>query len=467
MILGIAAALAIAVQDHAPLRAAPRASAPELTRLGQGELLEIRGEAAEYLKVYDYHRERGGYVRSDAVHRIAPSPAEAPQLLTVLRFLADIPGSEALGISYGAAYLKAAPRTAPSAEALVAIARMAERLADQASSNGARVAEAAAHLEVVEQFGIHTHSFEQDGRIRVCYDGELYRRVLALSGAPAEDRARALLGLTRPDCVDPNLTPLLRASIDTDFAKLLDAAGNDGASGLTRARLNLRRATVWAAIAYQQARSGHSAALAARRALDELFAARPAELGEDRRAEYSEALVRVSAIRWAATPVITQTGALVVSAVPGEPGQTCLTLAAREPTGVPLARRCTYGIVWLASAQTIAQGRALVLAVQPLPGWRELWVFHRTSDTWVIDVLSPGIDSAEAGYVDFAGYVPATERLLIAREAKERGGFRRRFEVLRLEDLAPFRQASTPELLLDFRGSQDDQWRRDTLALHR
>ncbi len=465
MILAVAAALAIAAQDHIPLRAAPSASAPELTRLGQGELLEVRGEGAGYLKVYDYHRERGGYLRSDTVHLIDPSPAQAPQLLAILRFLRDTPGSEALGISYGAAYLKAEPGTVLGAEAFEAIARMAERLADQASGSGAHVAEASAHLEVVEQFGIRTHTFEHNGHMRVCYDGELYRRVLTVPGASAEDRAHAALGLTRPDCVDPNLSPLLRASIDADFARLLDALGTDGVSALTRTWLNLRRATVWAAIAYQQARTGASTAIAARRALDELLAARPAELGDDRRADYSEALVRVSAIRWAVTPVTTQTGPLILTAVPGEPGQTCLAVAARERRDVQLARRCTYGIVWLASAQTIAQGHALVLAVQPLPSWRELWVFHPKGDTWRIDVLSPGIESAEAGYVDFAGYVPATRRLLVAREAKERGGFRRRFEVLRLDDLAPIRQASTPELLLDFRGWQDNQWRRDTLVL--
>ena len=36
---------------------------------------------------------------------------------------------------------------------------------------------------------------------------------------------------------------------------------------------------------------------------------------------------------------------------------------------------------------------------------------------------------------------------------------------LRLEDLAAIRQASSSDLLLDFRQSQDSKWRRDTLAL--
>jgi hypothetical protein len=129
-------------------------------------------------------------------------------------------------------------------------------------------------------------------------------------------------------------------------------------------------------------------------------------------------------------------------------------------------QRCTYGIVWLASAQTIAQEPALVLAVQPLETWRELWVFHEVAGQWTIDVLSPGADEPEQGYVEFAGFAPGTRRLLVAREVKERNGrFRQRFEVLRLDDLALVRHASTPDLLRDFGRWQDVAWRRDTLAI--
>jgi hypothetical protein len=81
-------------------------------------------------------------------------------------------------------------------------------------------------------------------------------------------------------------------------------------------------------------------------------------------------------------------------------------------------------------------------------------------------VLSPGADDPDEGYVEFAGFAPGTERLLIARESREHGRFRRRFEELRLADLLPVRQASSPELLADFGRWQDVAWRRDTLALH-
>jgi hypothetical protein len=467
MILALTATIAIVVLDHASLRAAPSSAATELTALRPGDVVEIRGERAGYLKVYDYHRERGGYLRSESVRPMALTEAAAPELLTVLRFLRETPGSETLGISYGTVYLKAAPARALTAEPFDAIARMAERLADEASASSSRSTDAAAHLEVVEQFGIRMKSFERNGRMQVCYDGELFRRVLTMSGASPEERAHALLGLTRPDCIDPALGPAPRAALDDARRELLDEIKDADLPPLMRTRLHLRRAGVWASVAYEQARRGEPPGTAAGRALAELMAADPNELGEDRRSEYVDAVVRTGAVRWAAATAAPAAGGLTVSAAPGDPGQTCVTLGeSQHPHAAPLVRRCTYGIVWTASAHAIPQGPALVLAVQPLESWRELWVFHEDAGNWTVDVLSPGLDDPEEGYVDYAGFVPGTKRLLIAREVKEHGRFRRRFEELRLGDLALLRQASSPELLRDFGRWQDVDWRRDTLALH-
>jgi hypothetical protein len=467
VILAFAATLAIVVQDHTSIRAAPSSSAAELTALSQGDVLEIRGERAGYLKVYNYRRERGGYLRADTVRPVGLNEADAPELLAVLRFLRETPGSEALGISYGAAYLKAIPTRALTAEPFDAIARMAERLADAASGNGSRVAEVAAHLEVVQQFGIHMRSFERGGRMQVCYDGELYRRVLARAGASPEQRAHAVLGLTRPDCIDPELGPVLRANLDDERRELLDAINDRELSSITRSRLHARRAGVLASTAYEQARRGDSPRMAAERAHAELLAVNPGDLGDDRRVEYQDAVLRVGAVRWAFGVPAAPTEPLLISAAPGDPGQTCIVLSeAHSGRNVPLARRCTYGIVWTASAQTIMSGAALVLAVQPLESWRELWLFHAKAGVWSVDVLSPGADDPDEGYVEFAGFAPGSRRLLIAREVKDRGRFRRRFEELRLDDLALVRQASSPELLRDFGRWQDVVWRRDTLALH-
>jgi hypothetical protein len=467
VILALAAALAIVVQDHASVRAAPKSSATELTMLYQGDVLEIRGESAGYLKVYNYRRERGGYLRSEAVRPVDFNEADAPGLLAILRFLRDTPGSEALGISYGAAYLKAVPTPALTAEPFDAIARMAERLADDASGSDTHLTDVAAHVEVIEQFGIHMRSFERNGRIQVCYDGELFHRVLSLATATSEERAHAALGLTRPDCIDSQIGPVQRASLDNERRELLDTIEESGLSAMTRSLLRARRAGVWASIAFEQARRRESPALAAQRALAELLAINPNDLGYDRRSEYVDAAVRVGAVRWAAITPAPQTGPLTLSATAGESGQTCIALEdSRRPSNTPRVQRCTYGIVWMASAHAIPQVPALVVAVQPLEGWRELWVFHQSAGTWAIDVLSPGSDDPEEGYVEFAGLTPRTRRLLIAREVKDRGRFHRRFEELRLDDLALLQQASAPELLPDFGRWQDVAWRRDTLALH-
>jgi hypothetical protein len=466
VILALTATLAIVVQDHAALRAAPRSSAAELTRLWQGDVLEVRGEHAGYLKVYDHRRERGGYLRGDAARPVELSEAAAPELLAVLRFLRETPGSEALGISYGAAYLKAVAPRAITAEPFDAIAQMAERLADQASGSNDHLADFAPHLEVVEQFGVRMRNFEHNGRMRVCYDGELFHRVLTLPGAHPEERAHAALGLTRPDCIDPELGPVPRISVDTERAQVLDQVKDSGLNAMTRSRLHARRAGVWASLAFDQDRRREPAGAAAERALAELLAVHADDLGDDRRLEYVDAVLRVSAIRWAGAPPAPQPGPLTLSAAPGDPGQTCVALEdARRPRAA-IIRRCTYGMVRMASIQAILQGPAVVLAVQPLESWRELWIFHERAGSWTIDVLSPGLDNPEEGYVDFAGYAPGTRRLLIAREVKDHGRFRRSFEELRLDDLALVRQASSPDLLRDFGRWQDIAWRRDTLALH-
>ncbi len=466
MILALTASLAIVALDHASLRAAPSSSATELTALWAGDVLEIRGERAGYLKVYDYRSERGGYLKNEAVRSIELTETAAPALLAVLRFLRDSPGSEALGISYGAAYLKAVPARALTAEPFDAMARMAERLADQASGSASHLADFAAHLEVVQQVGVHMLTFERNGRMQVCYDGDLSRRVLTLGGASSEERARAVLGLTRPECIDPDVGPVRRASLDDERGRLLEVDQRE-LSAMTRSRLHARRAGVWATIGYERARRGEPAKAAAERALAELLEVKASDLGEDRHGEYVDAVVRVSAIRGALGVPAPERGQLVFNVAPGEAGQTCIALEeAQQRRATPLVRRCTYGIVWMASAQRVPQGPALVLAVQPSESWRELWVFHKRAGAWTIDVLPPGLDDPEEGYVEFAGFAPGPGRLLVAREVKERGRFRRRFEELRLDDLALVREASSPELLRDFGRWQDAAWRRDTLALH-
>ena len=81
MIPALAATLAIVVQDHTSLRSAPQSSSAELTTLWQGDVLEIRGEREGYLKVYNYRRERGGYIKSGSARQVGLTETDAAELL--------------------------------------------------------------------------------------------------------------------------------------------------------------------------------------------------------------------------------------------------------------------------------------------------------------------------------------------------------------------------------------------------
>jgi len=71
----------------------------------------------------------------------------------------------------------------------------------------------------------------------------------------------------------------------------------------------------------------------------------------------------------------------------------------------------------------------------------------------------------EVGYVEFAGWVPGGAEILVAREARGEGKYRRSFEVLRLDTLAVARQAGDPEILGPFQRWQDPAWKRLTLSV--
>ena len=474
------ATVAIVTQDQAALRAAPRDSAAQQAVLWQGDALEVRGERFGYLQVYDHRRERAGYVLASQVRGSSLKPQEAPELLAVLRFVRDTPGAEALGIGYAAAYLKAAPAAAIDAEPFDALASMAERLARRASvRQGGKASDSvAAHLEVAASYGVQFKSYEHDGAIRLCYDGDAFRRVFALPGS-AEQRARAALALTRHDCTDPALRPLEHAQFDAWRGEVLDRI--DSAQWLQldeplKNRVRLRRAGVWSAIAFERSRHGDAAgaAVAAQRAVGDLAAINKNELADSDAAEFNDAGLRVGAVRWAAqalpataaTATATRGSRPTIVTAAGQPGETCALLVdATHDANAPLAKRCSYGVIWQASASTSPNGRAVALAVQPLEGWRELWVFRRQANEWSVAVLPPAASNPELGYVEFAGWVPGSDKLLLAREARVDGRFRRSFEVASVATLNTEKQASTPTALALFGKWQDPAWKRSTVIL--
>ena len=459
---------AIVVIDQAALRAAPRESAQQQVVLWQGDSLEVRGRRMDYLQVYDHRRERAGYVRASQVRLLSLQPQDAAGLLAVVRFLRDTPGAEALGIGYAAAFLRAAPGKDIDAEAFDALGAMAERLARRASSNRSKANDAviAAHLEVVAGYGVAMRSLEREGRVQVCYDGDAFRRVMALP-AGAEQKARAALALTREECIDPATTPFERASLDGWRADVLDRVPRADLPEFLKNRVRMRTAAVWSSLAFERVRRGEPAVEAAARALQELTGVNRQELAEDDASAYSDAAVRVGAVRWAAEPAPAKTAiGLAVTTATGQPGETCIRLVdAKHGDKAPLFQRCTYGTVWTNSARANAGGTALTLAVQPLDAWREMWVFHRNGNEWTVDVVPPAGDAPDIGYVEFAGWVPGGRKLLAAREVRVGGRFSRTFEVLDLDTLAVDKRADKPDSLSAFYRWQDPVWKGQTVSL--
>jgi hypothetical protein len=467
-LIAAAVVLAIVTQDQAALRAAPKDSAQQQAVLWQGDSLEIRGEKQEFLQVYDHRRERAGYIRASQVRTVSLAPDDAPELLSVVRFLRDTPGAESLGVSYVAAYLKAVPAAAITAEPFDALGSMADRLARRASSRQSKQGDLtiAAHLEAVANYGVGIRSFEREGRMQLCYDGEAFRRVLAMQ-AEQRQRAVAALGLTRQECVDPSLRPGERVALDEWRADVLDRVDLKDLPAHLKNRLHMRRAAVWSSVAFARARKGELSAQPAQRAVDELGLVEPAELTEDDAGAFADAGVRVGSVRWAveASASAATTG-LRVAVAGGQPGETCVALVDDKHNAQhPLTRRCSYGVVWPASARANAQGTALTLAVQPMDGWREMWVFHQTTGGWATEVLPPAAADPDLGYVEFAGWVPGGQNLLVAREARVDGRFKRSFEMVGVNTLATLKSADKPSSLSLFYRWQDPAWKRQTVSL--
>jgi len=455
---------AIVTQDKTLLRAAPKGSAQRQAVLWQGDTLEVRGARFDWLQVYDHRRERAGWVRAVQVRRVSLAPDDSGELLAVTRFLRDTPGVEALGMAYAAAFLKAAAPADIGSEAFDAFGTFADRLARRASARTAQNDDdvIAAHLEVAASLGAVIRSFESDGRMQLCYDGEAFRRVLALP-ASDEQRARAALALTRPECVDPSLTVTQRHELDAWRADVLSRVPRTNLPEHVKNRLRVRNAAVLSALAFQQSRRGNEATDIAQQALAELAAVDVLQLAEEDRVAYEEAALRVGASRWAAEASVPMKG-LAITTTKGEAGQTCIGLVDAKGKA-QLAPKCTYGVVWPASQRANAAGTALTLAVQPLEGWRELWVFRRVGAQWQVDVLPPAIGAPELGYLEFAGWVPNTTKFLAAREARVDGQYKRTFELIDLASLTVANRADQPSSLSAFHRWQDAAWKRGTVAL--
>lgn len=456
---------AIVTQDATPLRAAARETAAKQTLLYAGDWLELRGERQGWLSVYDHRHERPGYVRPAQVRTFAVDETSARDLAAVVDFVRDQSGMEALGIGLTALFLRAAPANAVGPELFDALGTLAERLARRASSKWARPNDAslAGQIEVAQSYGVKFRSFEREGRARICYDGEAYRRVLAMAASPAA-KARAALGLTDPACNDVALPVADQETLAAWQAAVLESVETATLPAWLSNRLRIRLASRRAEVAYGKARHGdwagaRSEGASAERAL--ALIDKP-ELADEDALAYDESAVRVGAVRWAGEEARPNKAVTIAA---GKPGQTCVGFGGVE--------HCTYAVVWPGSIRVSPRGDVVTLAQSPLTAWTELVLLRRGQKEST--TLAPAAVDPELGYVEFAGWSPDGAHLLVAREARMTGPLgqagtlapwiQKSFEIRRADGLTIEKQASRLDNFVSFRRWQSPDWRRATLAL--
>ena len=500
--------VALVAEDPAVLRNAPRDNAPAQATLWRGDWLEVRGETAGFLKVYDHRHERPGYVRPSQVREYRMDESSAPELASVVRFLREASGYESLGIGYAALALRAAPAGVDTSELLAAIGSMADRLARRASARRADAKDAtlAAHVAVAESYGVKFEvvdladvggrgSFDpgtlggfphppatgaawrsQAPPTRICYDGEAWAAVLASPTAAPTERARAALFLSVDPCRDPVQPPAEARLWNDRRLRALEAIDFAVAGALPSAlggRVRLRHAEALAWRAFDEARQAHAdaASRAEAAAVRELALCDRGVLAPEDVDLYDETAVRVAASRWATEtrPKETDSRArkAVVSFASRAPGETCVRVTDGAGDKAPLlGERCTFGVVWPSALRWASSGELATLAVQPLPAWTELWVLRRAADgTWGFETLTAATTEPDVGYVESAGFSPDGSRLLVVREVRIAGHVSRRFQVLLTPALSVEKWASSADKLVAFKHWSAPSWRAGTLAL--
>jgi hypothetical protein len=214
----------------------------------------------------------------------------------------------------------------------------------------------------------------------------------------------------------------------------------------------LRRAEALSHLAWWRTRQGGDGGAAASEAIRQLSLVDAGKLG-DAAAARDLAALHVASSRFAAERI--GPGALPLGINPGRPGETCLHAFGVE--------RCTYAQVWAASARG-ARGM-IVVAVQPLPSWTELWVFTGHGGKGRVAILPPAAADPDIGYVETAGISGDGTRMAVVREALIGGRLLRRFQVVRTRDLKVLSSGREPSLARGFSSLASAWWTANALAL--
>ncbi len=482
LLISAITAAAIVQGDGVSLRAAARDSADQHATLTQGDLLEIRGQRLDYLKVYDHRRERAGYVKATSVRTIELDQTQVAHFLSVVRFLRDSVGQESLGISYAQSFIKVSPglgKDPDYPEVIDALGRMAERLAARASK-GQTKDRTAQQIEGVGFLGVKMMSVDRDGLQSLCYDGASQRELLgqAAGVVALSYQLNAALTLTKPQCIDSRLTAIQRKDLDLLRLKTIEqveaitqatAPKQIALTAIEKNKLYQRKASILASLSFSAKRSLQSdtkqVAIYAAQAIETLAKVDKGELSDNDKADFEETALRVGAIRMAAAQAAPMPKN--VSFSQGELGQTCIVID-------EAAKRCTYGVVWAQSLSIAPNAKMMTIAVQPSETWRELWLMRQVDNNWVFDVLPPSTDlpqqtTLQLGVAEFAGWVPADTkqeaRILVARDVLEKTKVRTSFEVLKASSLSTESRASHPQTLFAFAKFQQAVWRGSTLTV--
>ncbi|MFO0725219.1 MAG: hypothetical protein U1E65_15665 [Myxococcota bacterium] len=465
MLPAVVAVMAIVTHDHASLRSEPRDASARLATLWQGDVVEVRGEKLGFVSVYDHRRERGGYLREWQIQRYPLDSSVAPELASIVRFLRPQPGSEAVGIAHAALYLKVAEAQAIDASIFDAIGAMADRLARRASGKASDET-LSAHLEVVQSYGIGFRTVENEEAQRLCYDGSAFQQVLALGGTP-EQRLLAVSVLSRPECA-PRSTEAERLAFDQRRVELAEKVDPTNLPPHLAGRWRLLRASARAALAFDRARQDQpeEAMALAEEALRALASVDPKSLADDDQALYQEAALRVGAARpLSEVAVAPARPKLMLRVDPGRsPGERALFLVTES--GVSYGPHYTFSVPIPSSAELLPGRPELAVAVMPLEGWRELWLLAPGADHHLeLRVLSASTEGPALGYVELAGTSPDGSKLAVAREAREKSLFLKRFEIVDRAGLSVDKGASAPGALTAFYRWQSPKWRERTVSL--
>lgn len=452
----------LVVVDQVALRAAPRDTAPLHLPLWRGEAVQLRGTSGDWVQVWDPQRERGGFVRAAQLMPLRAGPELVPELAAQLRLLRQMPGTEALGIGLAAALIERAPApwlaSPAGAEMLDTLVLLNDRLAQRVqSATAAQQSTAAAHAQVAQRYGFALRAVPRaDGGLQPCAALQPAELLRGHPAATAAQQARAALSLTRGECLPADALPSQRRALLEQQAAWLEGLPHTALAPVDRNRLLLRRASVLASLAFVR-RDGSQRATAteAFAAWSQLIAL---ELTPEDAPAVRDTALRLSPARWLLLPAVdaVQLGRFAMRLEDGGPGETCLVVNLAAGNGEQ--RRCSHGLIHLASARLAPDGSVVALNVQPLDGWTELW---RLDADGHLEVLPPSSETPGLGAVEWAGWSASKNgaQMLVAREADAGGRTLRRFEVYTSDLMRPTRWAGEPGVLAAFQRSADAGWR--------